>query len=448
MSRGANSINNSRKCNTLWVGDLEPEIDEKYLRNVFGQNQNVKSIHIYKDKITNGKVNYAFLEFETPDIAEQVLHLFNGKDKPRYGKPFKINWGNQKSRRERPQNMFGMNQYQGRFQGMQPGFGRMVPMVGVRGVYPPLNMSMMPPVSPPFKSGRRLDPPNMFSIYVGDLDQFCEHQHLADFFKPKYQSVIGAKVIKDFATKKNKGFGFVHFEDPNESEKAIREMNGAMFMGRRIKTGRSFSKNNMNQNRGPMVGMVGRRMPYVPMQVGMGRPYSRGAFPPQGPSGDQNSSRNTFGKKGPHSRPVYLPKRPKVDSPNNSRKGSLKQPNYVISTTRETRERNKKREAEKGREREREREKGRDRKEERGKEPSGDAKTRRDNLDDTKDKSENNSAAGSEIPEKEQQKIPDLQAQEAKNEGKAKSDLESKKFSGGLLNKRAEMNPDDSNMII
>lgn len=284
---------NSRKCSTLWVGDLEPEVDEKYLRSVFGQNHNVKGIHIYKDKITNGKVNYAFLEFESADIAEKVLNYFNGKEKPRYGKPFKINWGNQKSRQNRP--MFGGRPAFGHgppfhpMGGFNPRMPPMMPgMMGMRAMYP--NMPMGPGMFPPHmmqphkpnsygkKHGKN---PNVISIYVGELDTFCEQHNLVDFFKTKYKSVVGGKIIKDFQTKKNKGYGFVHFEDQAEADNAIKEMNGVMFMGRRIKTGRSFSKSQimrMQNHRNHMFTMMNRGM--HPMAMGMGMrgpmmPYHR-----------------------------------------------------------------------------------------------------------------------------------------------------------------------------
>ena len=51
------NIDPNRKCNTLWIGDLETTVDEKYLYNIFGQDFTIQSIHVYKDKITNGKVN-------------------------------------------------------------------------------------------------------------------------------------------------------------------------------------------------------------------------------------------------------------------------------------------------------------------------------------------------------------------------------------------------------
>ena len=56
-----NGIDPNRKCNTLWIGDLEKNVDESYLQNIFGVEYKITSIHVYKDKLTNGKVNKIFV---------------------------------------------------------------------------------------------------------------------------------------------------------------------------------------------------------------------------------------------------------------------------------------------------------------------------------------------------------------------------------------------------
>jgi nucleolar protein 4 len=51
-----------------------------------------------------------------------------------------------------------------------------------------------------------------------------------------YQSVTGAKVIIDPGTKVSKGYGFVKFSDLDDSQRALKEMNGKYVYGRQIKT--------------------------------------------------------------------------------------------------------------------------------------------------------------------------------------------------------------------
>lgn len=93
------------------------------------------------------------------------------------------------------------------------------------------------------------------SIYICDLCHSVTSEKLVSFFKSKYKSVIGAKIIIDPSTKLSKGYGFVTFSDEKEKDKAIREMNGKILNDKAIKTGnacykkfdRKKSKNLRNQ---------------------------------------------------------------------------------------------------------------------------------------------------------------------------------------------------------
>ena len=86
------------------------------------------------------------------------------------------------------------------------------------------------------------DRKNELSIYVCDLSQSVNSEKLISFFKSKYKSVIGAKIIIDPSTKLSKGYGFVTFSDDKEKEKAIVEMNGKILNNKPIKTGNAQYK--------------------------------------------------------------------------------------------------------------------------------------------------------------------------------------------------------------
>ena len=45
-------------------------------------------------------------------------------------------------------------------------------------------------------------------------------------FKRKYGSVVSAKVVLDQVTKASKGYGFVKFSAYDESQRALKDMNG------------------------------------------------------------------------------------------------------------------------------------------------------------------------------------------------------------------------------
>ena len=96
---------------------------------------------------------------------------------------------------------------------------------------------------------------NDHSIYVCDLSHSVTSERLLSFFKSKYKSVTGAKIIIDPSTKLSKGYGFVSFNDEMERDKAIKEMDGKILNDKPIKTGnacykrydRKKSRNILNQ---------------------------------------------------------------------------------------------------------------------------------------------------------------------------------------------------------
>jgi RNA recognition motif-containing protein len=81
------------KPRTIWVGDIESWMDEKYFVDIFGKSATVVKVKIIRDKITNVPLGYAFVEFESHEAATNILHLFAGSTHPRTNKPLRLNWG-------------------------------------------------------------------------------------------------------------------------------------------------------------------------------------------------------------------------------------------------------------------------------------------------------------------------------------------------------------------
>lgn len=72
------------------MGELEPWIDENFVRSVWfgmGEQVNVKMI---RDKFS-GNAGYCFIDFSTPEAAAKALSL-NGSIMPNTTRPFKLNW--------------------------------------------------------------------------------------------------------------------------------------------------------------------------------------------------------------------------------------------------------------------------------------------------------------------------------------------------------------------
>jgi RNA recognition motif-containing protein len=71
------------------------------------------------------------------------------------------------------------------------------------------------------------------TIYIGNLSYEAKEQDIQDLFS-KYGEVSSVKLIKDNATGRSKGFGFVEMADASLSKRAIAELHETEFMSRNI----------------------------------------------------------------------------------------------------------------------------------------------------------------------------------------------------------------------
>jgi RNA recognition motif-containing protein len=58
---------------------------------------------------------------------------------------------------------------------------------------------------------------------------------LMNFFKSKYSSVHSPKVIVDAFTKLSRGYGFIKFNNLEEFQKALMEINGYLLFGKQLR---------------------------------------------------------------------------------------------------------------------------------------------------------------------------------------------------------------------
>jgi RNA recognition motif-containing protein len=85
----------------------------------------------------------------------------------------------------------------------------------------------------------------MINIYVGNLPYSADDQELQSVFEA-YGDVKSAKVIKDMATGRSKGFGFVEMSDKDAGMQAIEALNDSDMGGRnlRVNEARPRERNN------------------------------------------------------------------------------------------------------------------------------------------------------------------------------------------------------------
>lgn len=213
---------------TLWIGDLdraEGPVDDAYVKThmFYEFSACITTVRICRDRVSR-QPSFGFVEFVSQTEAQYVLEHMNGRFVPGRMHKYRLNWANfnltdtpePRVVYSRPAQL-NRNKYEdtvdvGQEHGRRPGLG------SARGSACPTDST---------------------SIWVGSLDPSTCREEVEELFEQHYSSVCLVKLIMDPNTGVCKGFGFVHFRDPEEAERALEEMNGAVCRGRRIRVNRS-----------------------------------------------------------------------------------------------------------------------------------------------------------------------------------------------------------------
>ncbi|GAB1728010.1 RNA-binding domain-containing protein [Hortaea werneckii] len=201
---------------TLWMGELEPWIDENFVRSVWfgmGYQVNVKMI---RDKFSGSNAGYCFVDFESPDAATRALQL-NGQIIPNSNRQFKLNWATGGGLADRSRDDRGPE----------------------------------------------------YSIFVGDLGPEVNEYVLMSLFQGKFPSCKSAKIMSDPISGMSRGYGFVRFSDEGDQQKALHEMQGVYCGNRPMRISTATPKNKSGGGAPGMGAMPGA--PGIGM-YGMGAP--------------------------------------------------------------------------------------------------------------------------------------------------------------------------------
>ena len=205
------------------MGELEPWIDENFVRSVWfgmGYQVNVKMI---RDKFSGSNAGYCFVDFENTDAATRALQL-NGQIIPNSNRQFKLNWASGGGLADRSRDDRGPE----------------------------------------------------YSIFVGDLGPEVNEYVLMSLFQGKYTSCKSAKIMSDPISGMSRGYGFVRFADEGEQQKALQEMQGVYCGNRPMRISTATPK---NKSGGGGPGGMG------PGGMGPGAMVQGGGGQPGGPGG-------------------------------------------------------------------------------------------------------------------------------------------------------------------
>lgn len=82
-------------------------------------------------------------------------------------------------------------------------------------------------------------------LFVGNLNWETKDEGLRSAFEP-FGEIVEAKVISDRHTGRSRGFGFVTFEQEEDAQKAIEELDGQELDGRTLRVNEAQDKKRDN----------------------------------------------------------------------------------------------------------------------------------------------------------------------------------------------------------
>ena len=88
------------------------------------------------------------------------------------------------------------------------------------------------------------------NIYLGNLSYSATENSIRDLFEG-FGQVTTAKIVTDKFTGSSRGFGFVEMPNADEAQKAIDELNGKDFEGRKIVVNESRPRETTGSNNRP-----------------------------------------------------------------------------------------------------------------------------------------------------------------------------------------------------
>jgi len=176
----------------IFIKNLDEEIDNKALHDTFAAFGNVLSCKVAVDE--NGRSRgYGFVHYETAEAADAAIKAVNNmllNDK-------KVYVGHHVSKKER--------------------------------------MSKVEEMKAHFTN-----------IYVKNVDEATTQEEFDGLFKP-FGPVVSCALQFDEASGKNKGFGFVNYENHEDAKKAVDELNDSEFKGKKLFVSRAQKRSERDE---------------------------------------------------------------------------------------------------------------------------------------------------------------------------------------------------------
>jgi RNA recognition motif-containing protein len=186
----SNAIPERNQDATVYVGDLDPQVNESLLWELMLQAGPVVNVHIPKDKLTGAHMGYGFVEFQTEEDADYAIKIMSMIKL--FGKPIRVN----KASRDKKTLDVGAN------------------------------------------------------LFIGNLDPDVDEKLLYDTFSAFGVIISTPKIMRDPDSNASRGFGFVNFDSFEASDASIEAMNGQYLGGRPITVSYALKKDSKGERHG------------------------------------------------------------------------------------------------------------------------------------------------------------------------------------------------------
>jgi polyadenylate-binding protein len=237
----------------LWVGDLDPSVEEAYLFDIFNAIAPVNNIRIPRNSVTRASLGYAYVNFQLADDARKALEALNYSEIK--GRACRIMWSQRdpQMRRSNVNNIFIKNlspeitsrelnetfKVFGVIQsckiptdslGRSKGYGFVqfddndAAMEALNNINGMEFRGRVVEVQPYLPRPQRNRTDVWTNLYVKNIPKSWTKKQLDDLFSPFGE--ITSSTIKVGDDNQSKGFGFVDYKEHSSSEKAIAELNG------------------------------------------------------------------------------------------------------------------------------------------------------------------------------------------------------------------------------
>ncbi|KAJ6409583.1 hypothetical protein OIU84_009141 [Salix udensis] len=306
VNGGANNPN--FVTTSLYVGDLEANVTDSQLYDLFNQVGQVVSVRVCRDLASRRSLGYGYVNYSNPQDAARALEMLNFT--PLNGSPIRVMYSHRDPsvRKSGAGNIF--IKYLGIFSlarllltpsGQSKGYGfvQFDSEEGAQKAIEKLNGMLMNDKQKKYE--REVELKQRFeqsmkeaadkfqgaNLYVKNLDDNIGDEKLKELFSP-FGTITSCKVMRD-PSGISRGSGFVAFSTPEEASRALLEMNGKMIaskplyvaLAQRKEDRRARLQAQFSQMRPvAMAPTVGRMPMYPPTGPGLGQQIFYGQGPP------------------------------------------------------------------------------------------------------------------------------------------------------------------------